>query len=102
MLLMVEKGIRGGICHSISWHSKAGNKYIKNYDKNKEMSYIQYWDVNRLYCWWMLQKLPVNKFQWIKYTFQFNEDFIKNIMKKVIKAICWSWCSISWSITWTS
>ena len=35
MLLMVEKGKRGGICHSIYWYGKANNKYIKDYDKNK-------------------------------------------------------------------
>ena len=78
MLFMVEKGIRGGICHSIYQYAKANNKYIKNYGKNKESSYIQYWDVNNLYGWVMLQKLPVNNFQWIKGTSQFNEDFIKN------------------------
>ena len=78
MLLMVEKGIRGGICHSIYRYAKANNKYMKDYDKNKESSYIQYWDVNNLYGWAMLQKLPVNNFEWIKDTSQFNEDFIKN------------------------
>ena len=36
MLLMVEKGIRGGICHVIHKYAKANNKYMKNYDKNKE------------------------------------------------------------------
>ena len=35
----------------------------------------------------MLQKLTVNKFEWIENTSQFNEDFIKNILKKVIKDI---------------
>ena len=40
MLLMVEEGIRGGICHSIHRHAKANNKYMKNYDKNEESSYI--------------------------------------------------------------
>ena len=45
---MVEKCIRGGICYSIYRHPKANNKYMKNYDKNKESSYIQYWDVNNL------------------------------------------------------
>ena len=40
MLLMVEEGIRGGICHSIHRYAKANNKYMKNYNKNKESSYI--------------------------------------------------------------
>ena len=38
MLLMVEEGIRGGICHSIHRYAKANNKYMNNYDKNKESS----------------------------------------------------------------
>ena len=42
MLLMVEKGIRGGICHSIYQYAKANNKYMKDYDKTKDSSYIQY------------------------------------------------------------
>ena len=41
MLLMVEKGIRGGICHSIYRYTKANRKYMKDYAKNKESSYIQ-------------------------------------------------------------
>ena len=39
MLLMVEKGIRGGICHVIHRYAKANNKYMKHYDKNKESSF---------------------------------------------------------------
>ena len=77
-LLMVEKGIRGGICHAVHRYTKANNKYIKDYDKNKESSYLHYWDVNNSYGWARLQKLPVNKFEWIEDTSQFNEDFIKN------------------------
>ena len=42
MLLMVEKGIRGGTCHSVYRYGKANNKYMKDYDKNREPSYIQY------------------------------------------------------------
>ena len=42
MLLMVEKGIRGGICHSIYRYAKAKHKYIKDHDENKESSYTQY------------------------------------------------------------
>ena len=78
MLLMVEKGIRGGICHSIYQYAKANNKYMKDYDKNNEVSNLKYLDVNNLYSWAMLQKFPVNSFEWIEYTSQFNEDFIKN------------------------
>ena len=40
MLLMIEKGVRGGICHSIYRYAKANNKHMKNYDKNKESSYL--------------------------------------------------------------
>ena len=40
-------------------------------------NYLKYWDVNNLYGWEMSQKVPVNNFEWIEDTFQFNEDFIK-------------------------
>ena len=50
---------------------------MKNYDKNKEPSYLKYWDVNNLYGWAMSQKLPVNDFKWIEETSQFNEGFVK-------------------------
>ena len=79
MSLMVEKGIRGGICYSIYRYRKANNKYMKDYDKNKGSPHIQYWDVNNLYRWAMSQKLPVNTFDWIKDASQFNEDFIKTL-----------------------
>ena len=39
MLSMIEKGVRGGICHAIHRYAKANNKYMKNYDKNKDSSY---------------------------------------------------------------
>ena len=78
MLLMVGKGIRGGICHPIYQYAKASNKYMKDYDTNIQSSYIQYWDVNNLCGWAMSQKLPVNSFEWIKGTSQFNEDLIKH------------------------
>ena len=63
---------------------RANNKYMKDYDKNKESSNLQYWHENNLYDWVISQKLPVNKFEWI-------EDLIKisykNTMKKVMKDI---------------
>ena len=78
MLLIVEKGIRGGICHAVYWYVKANSKYMKDYDKNKESLYLKYWDLNDLYGWEMSQKLPVSNFKWIEDTSQFNEDFMKS------------------------
>ena len=78
MLLMVEEGIRGGICHMIHRHERANNKYMKNYDKYKESSYIQYLDANNLYGWAMSQKLPKNGFKWINDVTEIDEEFIKN------------------------
>ena len=63
MLLMIEKGIRGGMCHSIHRHAKANNKYMKGYDENKESSYTMYMDYNNLYGEAMSQKLTVDGFE---------------------------------------
>ena len=103
MLLLVEKGIRGGIYHSIYRYAKADHKYTKDFDKNKESPYLQSWDANNLYGWEMSQILPVNEFECIKGTSQFNEDFIKKLCwRKWWRIFSWSWCSILWEITWTS
>ena len=66
MLLIVEKRTRGGIYHAIHRYAEANNKYMKNYDKNIESSYLMYLDANNLYGWAMSQKLPVDGFKWIK------------------------------------
>ena len=81
MLLMVENGIRGGICHSIHRYAEANNKYMQNYNNNEESSYIQYLDANNLYSWAMSKKLPVNGFKWLdtsETSNKVNEDFIKS------------------------
>ena len=67
ILLMIEEGIRGGMCQSTHRYAKANNKYMKNYDKNIESSYLTYLDANNLYGWAMYQKLPVKGFMWDKY-----------------------------------
>ena len=78
MLLMVEKGILGGITDAIHRYTKANNKYMKNYYKNKELSYLIYLDANNLYGCAILQKLLVVGFKLKKNILKFNEKFIKN------------------------
>ena len=51
---------------------------MKDYDKIKESSCLQFWDVNNLYGWTMSEKLPVNNFESIEDTCEFNKYFIKN------------------------
>ena len=77
MLLMVEEGIRGRICHSIHRYAKANNKYMKNYNNNEDSSYIQYLDANNLYDWAMSKKSPVNGLKSTDNNI-INEEFIKN------------------------
>ena len=72
-----RKGLRGGTCHPICQYAKPNNKYMKDYDKNKDSSYLQYWDVNNLYCGAMPKMLPVKKFVWVKDISKFYESFIK-------------------------
>ena len=63
MLLMVERSIRGKICHAIYRYVKANNKHMNNYDKITESSYLKYWNVNDLYGWTTSRKLLVNGFK---------------------------------------
>ena len=65
MLLMVEKGIRSGICHAVHRYAKANRKYKANYDKNESL-FIQYYDANNIYVWAMSQTFPVDGFKWKK------------------------------------
>ena len=73
MLLMVEKGIRGEICHCIYWYTEANNKYMENYDKNKESSYLQYWGVNNY-----MDGQCLKSFQWIILS---GRKILLNLMK---------------------
>ena len=65
MLMMFEEGTRGGMCQASYRYAKANNKYMKNYDKSKESTFLVYVDANNLYRWAMSQKLPVGNFEWI-------------------------------------
>ena len=85
MLLMIEEGIRGGICHAIQRYAKANNKYMKDYDKKKKSSYIQYLDANNLYGKVMIEKLPVRGFRWMDDISRIDEDFVRGYDKNDIK-----------------
>ena len=78
MLLIVEKGTRGGIYQAIHRHAKANDKYMKNYNKDVISSYLMNLDASNLYGWAMSQTLPVNGFKWLEKLSRFNEMFIKN------------------------
>ena len=82
MLLMVEKGIRGGICHAILRYTKANNKYMKDYNKDEEeFTFLQYSDANNLFGFAMSEPLPVDGFEWTKDLSKIDKDFIKNYDK---------------------
>ena len=61
----------------------ASNKYVKVYDKNEELSYLKYWNVNNLHDCAMFQMLTLNGFEWVEDTYQLNEDFIKSYNEQV-------------------
>ena len=82
LLLMVEKGIRGEICHAIHRYTKANNKYMKNNHKNKESSYLKYGNVNNLYGCAMSRKFTVNDFKWVEDIPESEESFVKNYNKE--------------------
>ena len=81
MLLIVEEGIRGRICHAIQRYAKANNKYMKDYDRKKKSSYIQYLDANNLYGKAMTKKLPVRGFKCLDDISKIDEDFVKDYDK---------------------
>ena len=66
MLLMFEKGIRGGISIISNIYGEANNKYMrKGFNKNKPSKYLMYLDENNLYGCAMSMKLPTHGFKWL-------------------------------------
>ena len=78
MFLTYEKGIHGGICNKVHSYAEKNNKYMKNYDKNKESSFLMYVDANNFYGWTMNKKLHVDGFKWVDNLSISTEDFTKS------------------------
>ena len=79
MLMMFELGIRGGITHISKRYAEANNKYMKDYDPDKESTFIQYLDANNLYGWAMSQNLPTHGFNWMK---NITKEKVMDILEK--------------------
>ena len=79
MLMMFERGIRGGVSHISKRYAEANNPYMKSYDPEKSTKYIQYLDANNLYGWAMSQNLPTHGFKWMK---NITKDKVMEILEK--------------------
>ena len=67
MLLMFERGIRGGITQAVRKYAAANNPYMGDkFDPNEDTTYLQYLDTNNLYGWAMSQPLPTGGFRWVE------------------------------------
>ena len=82
MLLMVEKGIGGGITQAVKCYGKTNNKYMKGLYNPDELSiYLQYLDANNRYGWAMVQNLPTHGFKW-KNREEFTPEKIDELVKR--------------------
>ena len=79
MLMMFERGIRGGITHISKRYSEANNKYMKDYNPEQPSKFIQYLDANNLYGWAMTQSLPTDGFKWMK---NITKERVMDILEK--------------------
>ena len=82
--LFIEKGLRGGISYIAHRYAKANNKYLPDYNPEKEDSYLMYLDANNLYGWAMIQRLPTGDFKWIDPETVNLESYNENSDKGII------------------
>ena len=77
MLLMFERGIRGGITQSVHIWAAANNPYMgSEYNPSEPTKYLQYLDANNLYGWAMSQPLPTGEFRWVEFRKDWNPKTI--------------------------
>ena len=75
---MIESGMCGGVSQVVCSYAEANNKYMDNYDDNKESSFLQYLDENNLHGCPMTENFLVGGFKWVKSISKIDEKFIKN------------------------
>ena len=78
MVLMFEKGTRGGISQAIQRYATANNKYMSNFNPKQIIFYLMYLDANNLYGYAMIKKIPIDSFKQIDDLEKFTSEFIKN------------------------
>ena len=78
MVLMFEKGTRGGISQAIQRYATANNKYMPNFNPKQIIFYLMYLDANNLYGYAMIKKIPIDSFKQIDDLEKFTSEFIKN------------------------
>ena len=79
MVLLFDKGIRGGISQAVQRYASANNKYMPNYNSIAPSTYLMYVDANNLYGWAMSEKLQIDSFEWINnLNNKFSSKFIRN------------------------
>ena len=82
MLLMFERGIRGGITQSVNGWAKANNPYMgSEFNPDEKTNYLQYLDANNLYGWAMSRSLPTGGFRWV----DIKPDKISKLAKRKSK-----------------
>ncbi|XP_054260663.1 uncharacterized protein LOC128985297 [Macrosteles quadrilineatus] len=72
MVLMITKGIRGGVSQCCHRYAKANNPYMHDYDPEKPNSYLLYLDQNNMYGFAMVSSLCYGNIRWLENTDNFD------------------------------